>query len=106
MTTAVDDLREGIACLERERPQSRLLQDFKRQLADWEAGQGRTAEQMYYAGNPVVPKSNAAADPMQPAMDGIEAFWNKKHAQHTAQQEKVRPAQSESTTATKDEAGL
>jgi len=73
MTTAVDDLRRGIARLERERPQSRLLQDFKRQLADWEAGQGRTAAQMYYAGNPVVPKSKAPSpDPMQPAADVLE----------------------------------
>ena len=72
--STVDNLREEIARLERERPQSRLLQDFKRQLADWEAGQGRTAEQMYYAGNPVVPTSDdPSQDPMQPAMDGIES---------------------------------
>jgi hypothetical protein len=41
---------------------------------------------------------------MQPAADGIEAFWNKKHAQATAQPEKAQSAQSASTTATKSEA--
>lgn len=47
-------------------------------------------------------KSNAPSpDPMQPAMDGIEAFWSKKHAQATAKPEKAQSVQSVSTTAGK-----
>jgi hypothetical protein len=100
MSTAVDDLKEGIERLERERPQSRLLQDFKRQLADWEAGQGRTAEQMYYAGNPVVPKSSAPSpDPMQPAADAIEASLQAREDRLMGRPEK---AQQESYSAPKD----
>jgi hypothetical protein len=49
-----------------------------------------------------VPDS-AKPDPMQQAADGIEEFWNKKHAQATAQPESKVSAPSASTTATSPE---
>ena len=49
---------------------------------------------------------NAAADPMQPAADAIEAFLQAREDRLMGRPSKVQSAQSASTTATKDEAGL
>jgi hypothetical protein len=57
MTTLVEDLKRSIAQLEEEAPSSRLLKDFREQLAAIEYSDGKTAEQLYYSGNPVVPTS-------------------------------------------------
>jgi phytoene dehydrogenase-like protein len=67
MTTLVEDLKRSIAQLEEEAPSSRLLKDFREQLAAIEYSDGKTAEQLYYSGNPVVPTCPPVTDdPMLP----------------------------------------
>jgi hypothetical protein len=53
--TTVDHLKESIAKLEKEAPDSRLLKDFRQQLAAIEYSDGKTAAELYCSGNPVVP---------------------------------------------------
>lgn len=60
MLTTVDLLKRSIADLEKEDPESWLLKDFKEQLAVLEYSDGKSAEQLYYSGNPVVPTSPPA----------------------------------------------
>jgi hypothetical protein len=82
MTTLVEDLKRSIAQLEEEAPSSRLLKDFREQLAAIEYSDGKTAEQLYYSGNPVVPTCPPVTDdPMLPAMKGLEQELNKISAQ-------------------------
>ena len=60
MMNTVDLLKRSIAKLEKEDPESWLLKDFKEQLAALEFSDGKSAEQLYYSGNPVVPTSQPA----------------------------------------------
>jgi hypothetical protein len=123
MSTAVDDLREAIARLERERPQSRLLQDFKQQLADYEASKAlgtTSAEQTYFAGNPVVRGASRPApldpdesygpdhpryaealqeNPMLPVQNAIEDWLQRQFAPSTERPESTPSPVSASTTA-------
>ena len=55
MTTALDDIRRGIARLEKTNPESRFLQDLRDQLAAFEDNPGQSAQSLYCSGNPVVP---------------------------------------------------
>jgi len=65
MTTLFEDLRRSIARLEKENPESKLLQDFKRQLRGLEAANGRTAKEIYLNGIPAGPTDHLFSDPNQ-----------------------------------------
>jgi len=110
MASMKEMLKEDLAkSLKEFGPGSPSVKALKQQLASMETYRMpsdlavmKSGQTDKYHGS--VLKSNAAADPMQPAMDGIEAFWNNKHAQATAQPKKAQSAQSASTTAGKPEA--
>lgn len=67
MSTPLENLRADVARLEKEDPDSWLLTQLRRQLQGYEAASamGKTAEEIYFSGNPVVPTSSSASqDPM------------------------------------------
>ena len=77
MATTLVSLRRQIARLEKEHPDSRLLQDLKNQLRGSQDALGASAAQVWHSGNPVVPGSAtplSTSDPMQQAIDGLETL--------------------------------
>lgn len=62
MMNTIDLLKRSIAKLEKERPDSPSLKDFREQLAALESNPEMTAQQLYFSGNPVVPTSQPATD--------------------------------------------
>lgn len=99
MMNTVDLLKRSIAKLEKEDPESWLLKDFKEQLAALEFSDGKSAEQLYYSGNPVVPTSQPATDDqMIPAMNGLEAALRRATDRGMAKRKEAQSAQSASTT--------
>jgi hypothetical protein len=104
MATTLDSLRKEIARLEKEHPDSRLLQDYKNQLAGSQDDPGASAAQVWHSGNPVVPASRtrrSASDPMLPAMNGLEQALRRKDAQVMARQDRGPSKAPGSTTAGK-----
>lgn len=92
MATTLDLLRREIARLEKEHPESRLLQDFKEQLRASLAGKGQSASQVWHSGNPVAPASRtrpSASDPMLEARNGLEDALQRKVARATAKRPRV-----------------
>ena len=55
--TTLDRLKRSISRLEKERPDSLSLKEQREQLAALESSDGKSAEQLYFSGNPVVPTS-------------------------------------------------
>ena len=53
--TPIQNLEEQIARLEARRPGSLLLQDYKRQLADYKAKPGGSLQETYFSGRPLKP---------------------------------------------------
>lgn len=55
MTTALDDIRDSIARLEKTNPESRFLRDLRNQLLAFEDNPEQSAHSLFCSGNPVVP---------------------------------------------------
>jgi hypothetical protein len=62
MTTLFEDLKRSIARLEKKNPESKLLQDYRRQLKGLEAANGKTAKEIYYSGVPSYPTNQSSAE--------------------------------------------
>ena len=62
MTTLFEDLKRSIARLEKKNPESKLLQDYRRQLKGLEAANGRTAKEIYFSGVPSYPTNQSSAE--------------------------------------------
>jgi len=62
MTTLSEALKRDISRLEKRNPESKLLQDLRRQLKGLEAADGRTAKEIYYSGVPSYPTNQSSAE--------------------------------------------
>ena len=102
MATTLEILKEGIAHLEKEDPEGKLVTSLRMQLQGLEDAPETSAFETWHSGNPVVPASRtrpSASDPMLPAMNGLERALRRKDAQVMARHAQEQAKAPGSTTA-------
>ena len=76
MTTPIQNLEQRIARLEETHPNSRLLQDYKTQLAEYKRAPQGSATETYFSGRPMEPTAKSQQHPMQSAVNLLEHAYS------------------------------
>jgi hypothetical protein len=72
MPTLFEDLKRQIARQEKIDPNSKLLQDLRRQLKGLEAANGKTPKEIWLSGTPNPPTSPSSAESGEPRSNSTE----------------------------------